>query len=80
MTDADKDKIRYGKYTVWSTQMLYSVGTPTVGTAKKAVYDALTALTDVELGANGVATTSMQVNRTLATSKGATIDGGAIRP
>ena len=80
MTTADKDKIRYGKYTVWSTQMLYSVGAPAVGTAKKAVYDALTALTDAELGVNGVATSTMQVNRTLATSKGATIDGGAIRP
>jgi hypothetical protein len=80
MTTADKNAIRYGKYTLWSTQMLYSLGAPAVGTAKKAVYDALTALTDTELGANGVATSTMQVNRTLATSKGATIDGGAIRP
>jgi hypothetical protein len=79
-SDADKNKIRYGKYTLWSTQMLYSVGAPTAGTAKKAVYDALIALTDGELGANGIATTSMQVSRTLNTAKGGTIDGGLIRP
>lgn len=80
LTTADKDKIRYGKYTLWSTQMLYSVGAPAANTAKKAVYDALISLTDAELGANGVATSTMQVNRTLASGKGATIDGGAIRP
>ena len=80
MTTADKDKIRYGKYSLWSTQMLYSLGTPAANTAKKAVYDALTALTDAELGVNGVATTSMQVSRTLNTAKGGTIDGGLIKP
>ena len=79
-SDADKNKIINGKYTLWSTQMLYSLGAPAVGTAKKAVYDALIALTDVELGTNGIATASMRVSRTLNTAKGGTIDGGLIRP
>lgn len=79
MTTADKDKIRTGKYTLWSTEMLYSLGTPTTGSAKKVVYDALTALTDTELSSNGVSTGSMKVSRTLNTAKGGTSDGGLIK-
>jgi len=79
-SDADKNKIINGKYSLWSTQMLYSFGTPTPGTAKAVVFTALTGLTDVELGTNGIATTSMRVSRTLNTAKGGTIDGGLIKP
>jgi len=80
MTTADKNKVRYGKYTLWSTQILYSLGTPAANSAKAAVYTALTSLTDDELSTNGIGLATMQVTRTLNTAKGGTIDGGLIRP
>jgi hypothetical protein len=72
ITDADKDKIRTGKYSAWSFEQLFYVGTLASGSAKKAVYDKLVANIPGNLGSAGVSIASMKVTRTT--------DGGTITP
>ena len=72
LTDADKDKIRTGKYSAWSFENLFYVGTLASGSAKKAVYDKLVANIPSNLGTAGVAISTMSVTRTT--------DGGTIMP
>jgi hypothetical protein len=72
ITEADKDKIRTGKYSAWSFEQLFYVGTLASGSAKKAVYDKLVANIPGNLGSAGVAISTMKVTRTT--------DGGTIMP
>jgi hypothetical protein len=72
LTDADRDKIRTGKYSAWSFENLFYVGTLASGSAKKAVYDKLVANIPSNLGTAGVAISTMSVTRTT--------DGGTIMP
>jgi hypothetical protein len=72
LTDADRDKIRTGKYSAWSFEQLFYVGTLASGSAKKAVYDKLVANIPSNLGTAGVAISTMSVTRTT--------DGGTIIP
>jgi hypothetical protein len=72
LTDADRDKIRTGKYSAWSFENLFYVGTLASGSAKKAVYDKLVANIPSNLGTAGVAISTMRVTRTT--------DGGTIMP
>jgi len=72
LTDADRDKIRTGKYSAWSFEQLFYVGTLASGSAKKAVYDKLVANIPGNLGSAGVAISTMRVTRTT--------DGGTILP
>jgi hypothetical protein len=72
ITDADRDKIRTGKYSAWSFEQLFYVGTLASGSAKKAVYDKLVANIPGNLGSAGVAISTMKVTRTT--------DGGTILP
>jgi hypothetical protein len=72
LTDADRDKIRTGKYSAWSFEQLFYVGTLASGSAKKAVYDKLVANIPSNLGTAGVAISTMSVTRTT--------DGGTIMP
>jgi hypothetical protein len=72
ITEADKDKIRTGKYSAWSFEQLFYVGTLASGSAKKAVYDKLVANIPSNLGTAGVAISTMSVTRTT--------DGGTIMP
>jgi len=72
LTDADRDKIRTGKYSAWSFEQLFYVGTLASGSAKKAVYDKLVANIPLNLSSAGVAISTMSVTRTT--------DGGTIMP
>jgi hypothetical protein len=72
LTDADRDKIRTGKYSAWSFEQLFYVGTLASGSAKKAVYDKLVANIPTNIGTAGVAISTMSVTRTT--------DGGTIMP
>jgi hypothetical protein len=72
LTDADRDKIRTGKYSAWSFENLFYVGTLASGSAKKAVYDKLVANIPSNLSSAGVAISTMSVTRTT--------DGGTIMP
>jgi hypothetical protein len=82
MTTADKDKIRSGKYSLWSFQNFFHFGTTTGN--KKRVLDYLTDRNNyteasTSLGSGGVSISSMQVKRAAA-APGSTSDGGIITP
>jgi hypothetical protein len=72
LSAADINKIALGKYSAWSFEQLFYVGTLTTGSAKKAVYDRLVSAIPTNIGAAGVALSAMQVVRT--------VDGGVIAP
>ena len=72
ITSADKAKIALGKYSAWSFENLFYVGTLTTGTPKKAVYDKLVSVIPANIGTAGVALTDLTVTRTT--------DGGVIAP
>lgn len=67
---ADKNKIALGKYSAWSFENLFYVGSLTG--ARKAVYDRLVANLPANLGSAGVSLAEMQVTRSS--------DGGVIAP
>lgn len=72
ITSADKVKIALGKYSAWSFENLFYVGTLTTGSAKKTVYDKLVSVIPANIGSAGVMLTDMTVTRTT--------DGGVIAP
>ena len=72
MTSADKAKIALGKYSGWSFENLFYVGTLATGSAKKTVYNKLVSVIPANLSSAGVALTDMTVTRTT--------DGGMIAP
>jgi len=72
ITSADKAKIALGKYSAWSFENLFYVGTLATGSAKKTVYNKLVSVIPGNLGTAGVALTDMTVTRTT--------DGGIIAP
>ena len=72
LTPADRNKIALGKYSAWSFENLFYVGTLTTGSAKKAVYDKLVEVMPSNIGSAGVTLTDMQVLRPT--------DGGVIAP
>jgi len=72
MTAADKSKIALGKYSAWSFEQLFYVGTLANGSAKKTVYNKLLATIPANLGSAGVSMADMSVTRTT--------DGGTIAP
>jgi len=72
MTSADKAKIALGKYSGWSFENLFYVGTLATGSAKKTVYNKLVSVIPGNIGSAGVALTDMTVTRTT--------DGGIIAP
>jgi hypothetical protein len=74
LTTADRNKIALGKYSAWSFENLFYVGTLTPGSAKKAVYDKLVAVMPANIGAAGVSLQDMQVTREKNT------DGNPIAP
>ena len=67
---ADKLKIALGKYSAWSFEQLFYVGTLTG--ARKTVYDRLVAVMPANLGTAGCSMAEMQVVRAT--------DGGVIAP
>lgn len=70
-SNADRDKIRLGKYSAWTFENLYTKGNLTG--ANKAVYDKLLATIPANIGSAGVAIDSFfKVTRTT--------DGGVIAP
>ena len=72
-TDADRNKIRLGKYSAWNFENLFYKSTLTATSPGKKVYDALVAAIPANIGSAGVATdTSFKVTRTT--------DGGMIAP
>ena len=72
MSAADKSKIALGKYSAWSFEQLFYVGTAATGTPKKVVYDKLKSLIPSNLSGAGVSLAEMSVTRTT--------DGGTIAP
>lgn len=72
LTTADRNKIALGKYSAWSFENLFYVGTLTPGSARKVVYDKLFDVMPSTIGAAGVSLTDMQVVREK--------DGGVIAP
>jgi hypothetical protein len=72
LTTADRDKIALGRYSAWSFENLFYVGTLTTGSPRKVVYDKLVSVMPANIGSAGVALSAMQVNRTA--------DGGVIAP
>lgn len=72
ITEADRDKIRTGKYSAWSFENLFYVGTLNAGSPRKAVYDRLISNIPTNIGIAGVTISSMNVTRTT--------DGGTIQP
>ena len=72
ITAADKIKIALGKYSAWSFEQLFYVGTLANGSAKKTVYNKLLANIPANLGSAGVSMADMSVTRTT--------DGGTIAP
>ena len=72
ITSADKAKIALGKYSAWSFENLFYVGTLATGSAKKTVYNKLVSVIPGNIGSAGVALTDMTVTRTT--------DGGIIAP
>jgi hypothetical protein len=77
LNTADKDKIRSGKYPLWSFENLYYAGKPSA--SKLTVFNNLSAtFGDDTLGTAGVSSASMQVKRTASTAKGSTPDAGLI--
>ena len=72
ITSADKAKIALGKYSAWSFENLFYVGTLATGSAKKTVYNKLVSVIPANLSSAGVALTDMTVTRTT--------DGGMIAP
>jgi hypothetical protein len=82
VTEADKDKVRTGKYTLWSFENIFSSPLVPVGT-KGTIFNYLKNLnnyTDVALATGGVSVSSLAVNRTAPVGKGTTPDGGLIGP
>jgi len=82
LTDADKDKVRTAKYTLWSFENIFSSPLVPVGN-KGIIFNYLKNLnnyTDVALTTGGVSVASMAVNRTAPVGKGTTPDGGLIGP
>jgi hypothetical protein len=72
-TDADRNKIRLGKYSAWTFENLFYKSTLSATSAGKKVYDVLVAAIPANIGTAGVATdTSFKVTRTT--------DGGVIAP
>ena len=72
-TDADRNKIRLGKYSAWNFENLFYKSTLTATSPGKKVYDTLVAAIPANIGSAGVATdTSFKVTRTT--------DGGMIAP
>jgi hypothetical protein len=70
-SEADRNKIRLGKYSAWNFENLFTKGTLTGN--NKVVYDKLVSTIPANLGSSGVATdTSFKVTRTT--------DGGVIAP
>ena len=70
ITSADKLKIALGKYSAWSFEQLFYVGTLTG--ARKTVYDKLVAVIPANIGSAGCTMAEMQVVRAT--------DGGVIAP
>jgi hypothetical protein len=82
VTDADKDKVRTAKYTLWSYENIFSSPLVPVGN-KGIIFNYLknqSNYTDTALGTGGVSVASMAVNRTAPVGKGTTPDGGLIGP
>ena len=72
-TDADRNKIRLGKYSAWTFENLFYKSTLSATSAGKKVYDALVAAIPANIGTAGVANdSSFKVTRTT--------DGGVIAP
>ncbi|NBR48621.1 hypothetical protein EBU02_07240 [bacterium] len=77
MTTPDKDKVRSGKYSLWSFENFFYVGTPTGN--KQAVINTLS--TAANYDSASIALSSMQVKRTAATTPTtASPDAGVIEP
>ena len=71
LSTADKLKIALGKYSAWSFENLFYVGT--LSGAKKVVHDKLVAVMPANLGTAGCSIAEMQVTRVGG-------DGGIIAP
>ena len=71
LSTADKNKIALGKYSAWSFENLFYVGT--LSGAKKVVHDKLVAVMPANLGTAGCSIAEMQVTRVGG-------DGGIIAP
>jgi hypothetical protein len=72
LTTADRNKIALGKFSAWSFEQLFYVGTLTAGSPKKAVYDRLVSVMPENILSAGVSLAAMQVIRPT--------DGGVIAP
>jgi hypothetical protein len=82
LSEADKDKVRTAKYTLWSFENIFSSPAAPVGN-KGVIFNYLknqANYTDAKLTTGGVSIASLAVTRTAPAGKGTTPDGGLIGP